>query len=70
MIDTNGTRITSVPLLVPLGVDATRLLFRVRAYFPPRHHPFGLLFDVGDFVFMRKMMLGIKSRAERPVEWH
>ncbi len=25
---------------------------------------FGLIFDFGDFVFMRKMLMGIKQRAE------
>lgn len=63
-IDRNGSRITSVPLLSPLPDGRTRLVFRVRAYFRPRHRAFGLAFDVGDFVFMRKQLQGIKARAE------
>lgn len=60
-----GSRITSVPMLSPLPNGRTRLVFRVRAYFRPRHRPFALLFDFGDFLFMRKQMQGIKARAER-----
>jgi hypothetical protein len=64
----DGSRITSVPMLYRLPDGRTRLVFRVRAYFRPRHRPFALVFDVGDFIFMRRQLLGIKSRAEgRPV---
>lgn len=64
-IDWNRSRITSVPMVSPLADGRTRLVFRVRAYFRPMHRLFGAGFDVGDFVFMRKQMLGIKARAEQ-----
>lgn len=64
-IDDRGSRITSVPMLTPLPDGRTRLVIRVRAYFRPRHRLFGLAFDVGDFVFMRRQMLGIRRRCER-----
>ena len=64
VIDRNGSRISSVPMLVPQPDGRTRLVFRVRAYFRPSHRWFALAFDVGDFVFMRKQMLGIRCRVE------
>lgn len=64
-IDHHGSRITSTPLLVPVGADRCRLVFRVRAYFRPRHRLFGSMFDIGDFVFMRKQLREIKRRVER-----
>lgn len=64
-IERDGSRITSVPMLTRLPDGRTRLVFRVRARFRPRHRVFGLAFDVGDFVFMRRQMLGIKARVER-----
>jgi hypothetical protein len=64
-IDKRGSRITSVPMLTRLPDGRTRLVFRVRAYFRPIDRLFGAMFDVGDFLFMRKQMLGIKERAER-----
>lgn len=64
-IDRDGSRITSVPMLSPLPDGRTRLVFRVRAYFRPRHRLFGIAFDLGDFLFMRRQMRGIKVRAER-----
>ena len=51
-----------------VGSDArqTRLIVRLRARFwGAGGRLFGLVFDFGDFVFMRKMILGIKQRAER-----
>ena len=65
VIDRTGSRITSVPTVSPYPGGRTRLVFRLRAYFRPRHRLFGLVFDVGDFLFMRKQMLGIKARVER-----
>lgn len=64
-IHERGVHITSVFSLVPQGAG-TRLLIRLRARF------FGWLFsgvyrwlfEVGDFVMMRKQMLGIRERAE------
>lgn len=64
-IDRAGSRITSVPMVSEASGGGARLVFRVRAYFRPRHRLFGAAFDLGDFVFMRKQLLGIKERAER-----
>jgi hypothetical protein len=53
-------------MLVPLGPSRTRLVTRLRQRYRPT--PSGLLTMVlaefGDFAMMRKMLLGIKSRAE------
>lgn len=67
VIDTEGGVISSLMYLEAVDGTHTRLIARLRAYFPPRLMPtlFGLMFDPGDFVFMRKTMLGIKQRAER-----
>jgi hypothetical protein len=65
LIDHDGSHISSVPMLTSLPGGKTRLVFRVRASFRPRHWLFALMFDLGDFIFMRKLMLGIKERAER-----
>jgi hypothetical protein len=56
--------------LAPLTPDRTRLVTRLRQRYQPT--PAGLLTiilaEFGDFAMMRKMLLGIKSRAEtRPV---
>lgn len=61
----DGSQITFVPLVTELPDGRSRLVFRIRAHFRPRHYPFWALFDFGDFLFMRKQMLGIKQRAER-----
>lgn len=63
-IDHDGSRITSVPVLTPLSGGRARLVFRVRAFFRPRHWPFALALDVGDYLFMRKQLLEIKKWAE------
>jgi hypothetical protein len=63
-IEHDGSQITSVPVLTPLPGGRTRLVFRVRAYFRPKHWLFALALDVGDYVFMRKQLLEIKKRAE------
>jgi hypothetical protein len=55
-------------MLEPVGPGAqqTRLLVRLRARFwGVGGRLYGLVFDFGDFVFMRRMILGIKERAER-----
>lgn len=64
-IDRGGSRISSVPMLVPMPDGRTRLVIRVRAYFRPQDRLFALAFDPGDFLFMRKQMLGIRSRVEQ-----
>ncbi len=66
-LEHRGSRITSVLMLSPLPHERTRLVIRVRAYFRPRHRLFAMAFDIGDFLFMRRQMLGIKQRAERMV---
>lgn len=63
-IDHDGSQITSVPLLAPLPGGRTRLVFRVRARFRPKHWPFALALDIGDYLFMRKQLHEIKKRAE------
>jgi hypothetical protein len=48
-----------------LGGQRTRLTLRLHGRFwGASGLLFGLVFDFGDFVFMRKMLLGIKQRAE------
>lgn len=64
VLEHDGSTITSVPMLSALADGSTRLVFRVRAHFRLRHWLFAIAFDIGDFVFMRKQMLGIKMRAE------
>lgn len=61
-------------LLRPLDLEGqrSRLTLRLHGRFwGVSGRLFGLIFDFGDFVFMRKMLLGIKQRAEaayRPQE--
>jgi carbon monoxide dehydrogenase subunit G len=59
--------ISSTLVLNPIDDHRTRLILRARADFRGwREKLWGwLLFDAGDFVMMRKMLLGIKARAER-----
>jgi len=57
--------------LEPIAADRTRLITRVRcAYNWP--HPLALfsllLMEIGDFPMMRKQLIGIKRRAENPVD--
>ena len=60
--------ISSAMVLQPLDEQHTRLLIRVRAKFTGvRGRLFGLLFDFGDFVMMRKMLLGIRHRVQASV---
>ncbi|HEU4514167.1 MAG TPA: hypothetical protein VFR87_13760 [Nocardioidaceae bacterium] len=67
LIDDALGQISVVQYLAPLGEQRTRLIIRVRAHFAPRlpAWAFWLAFDAGDFVMMRKEMLGIRRRAER-----
>ncbi|HYB37348.1 MAG TPA: hypothetical protein VEF72_17440 [Mycobacterium sp.] len=70
VIDTPGSHISVVQFLEPIPMQkGIRLIIRFRAYFAPtlRSWAFWLAFDVGDFLFMRKEMQGIKRRAERTV---
>ena len=54
-------------LLVPIDETRTRLVHRLRARFGMRNpwYLYYLLFEPGDFIMVRKMLLGIKDRAER-----
>lgn len=58
--------ISAALLLVPLDERRTRLILRLRSEFRGwRERLFGLLFDGGDFIMTRRMLLGIKERAEQ-----
>jgi hypothetical protein len=67
-----GGESTWVFLLQPVGAQATRLVVRWRARFPywrsnrPLIFLVGLALDPVEFLMERKMMLGIKQRAEAP----
>lgn len=67
LIDGELGQISVIQVVEPTGANATRLLIRFRASFPLRLSAwtFWVAFDPGDFLFMRREMLGIKSRAER-----
>jgi hypothetical protein len=58
--------------LTPLAGGRTRLVSRLRDRYPWRQSPALaflslILFEHGDFAMMRRMFLGIRSRAERSV---
>jgi hypothetical protein len=75
LIDGELGRISVVQLVEPTGPGpgqgqgegAARLVIRVRAHFAavPAAWAFWLAFDPGDFVMMRRELIGIKHRAER-----
>jgi hypothetical protein len=59
--------------LTPTGDGGTRLVTRIHAVYNWKHHPLmaslGLvLMEFGDFAMLRKMLRGIKQRAESPPE--
>jgi hypothetical protein len=63
-----GTAVTWAFVLRAMAAGRTRLLTRVRAQYP-RNSGTALLMpamDVAAFLMTRKMLLGIKERAERP----
>ena len=61
-----GGAISVTYILEPLAGERTRLLVRLRLRVSTwRGWPFLAAMDVGDFVFMRRMLLGIRERAER-----
>jgi len=64
--DDGGLDISAAMTLSPLSGEQTRLVLRLRAEFRGwRERLWGaLLFDAGDFVMMRRMLLGIRERAE------
>ena len=65
-IDAPQAAISTAITLEPAGPDTTRLVIRLRQRAPTwRGWPFLAAMDVGDFVMMRQMMLGIRDRAER-----
>jgi hypothetical protein len=58
--------------LVPGDGGRTRLVCRLRQHYAWREAPIKafltlILFELGDFPMMRKLLLGVKRRAERPV---
>jgi hypothetical protein len=66
-LEHRASRISSALMLSSLPDERTRLVIRIRAYFRPRHRLFAMAFDIGDFLFMRRQMFGIKQRAEQMV---
>jgi len=54
--------------LIPTGSDETRLVSRIRAVYEWQHPLTGLtalvLMEFGDFAMLRRMLRGIKARAE------
>ena len=61
-----ATRAINIDRPSSLGGGKTRLVIRGRASFAlrPAAWAFWIAFDAGDFVMMRKEMVGIKRRAE------
>lgn len=58
--------ISATLMLDPIDERHARLVTRLRAEFRGwRERLFGVMFDGGDFIMMRKMLLGVKERAER-----
>ncbi|MEO6892707.1 MAG: hypothetical protein ABI456_23350 [Ktedonobacteraceae bacterium] len=62
-----GADMSTACVLLPLDAEHTRLFVRQRVDFKPhlREIIYYLLFDPGDFLMTRKMLRGIKERAER-----
>jgi hypothetical protein len=60
-------RVATAMMLDPIDPSTTRLVCRLRADFDRdlRSRLYYQLFEPGDFVMMRLMMLGIKKRAEQ-----
>lgn len=67
VIDQDPLRVSAAILLDQVAQAETRMVGRVRVRFGGGIPLFlyRLLFDLGDFIMMRKMFLGIKERAER-----
>jgi len=70
LIDEDRAQISFSTVLDEIDELHTRLIMRARARFKVGLLPglYYLLFEPGDFVMMRKMMLGIKQRAEALAE--
>jgi hypothetical protein len=65
-IDAPKAAISTSMTLEPVEPDATRLAIRLRQRAPTwQGWPFLAAMDAGDFVMMRRMLLGIRDRAER-----
>jgi hypothetical protein len=65
-IDAPKAAISTAMTLEPVEPAATRLVIRLRQRAPTwRGWPFLAAMDAGDFVMMRRMLLGIRDRAER-----
>jgi hypothetical protein len=57
--------------LIPIDEESTRLVIRLKCYYRwarPTIVTDLILMEIGDFPMMRKLMLGIKQRAERSCE--
>lgn len=67
LIDSELGQISVAQLVEAESEKSTRLVIRLRASFPLRlpSWAFWMAFDPGDFLFMRREMLGIRHRAER-----
>jgi hypothetical protein len=67
VVDQDPLRVSAAILLDQVAQAETRMVGRVRVRFGGGIPVFlyRLLFDLGDFIMMRKMFLGIKERAER-----
>lgn len=65
-IEEEAIRVSSSIVLEEPGETGTRMIGRLRVRFGRGLplFPYRLLFDLGDFIMMRKMFLGIKERAE------
>jgi hypothetical protein len=50
--------------LLPLAVERTRLVTRLRVAYDSRHPAGILLLEFGDWAMMRRMLRGIRERAE------
>ncbi|MGX7729658.1 SRPBCC family protein [Rhodococcus sp. 2H158] len=63
----DGGTVTAALVLRPDGPGRSRLVHRVRFRIPPSPFAVGwaALMDAGDFVMSRRMLLGIRDRAER-----
>jgi len=67
VVDQDPLRVSAAILLDQVAQAETRMVGRVRVRFGTGLPVFlyRLLFDLGDFIMMRKMFIGIKERAER-----
>ncbi len=60
-----GGVVSAAFVLHPSGPRGCRLIHRIRFRVPPRGLAWAIAMDAGDFVMSRRMLLGIRQRAER-----